>query len=153
MSRWKKGQSGNPSGRPSKVSPHRMLLADNAQALVAKMVELATGGDVQALRWCLDRLVPPLKARGEPVAIDLTGGLAERGDAILRAAGDGRITPDEAQTLLSALASQARIVQVTELQARIEALEQRREEAIGQSDDAAEAEAVFRKLIPEAFED
>ncbi|WP_268921423.1 DUF5681 domain-containing protein [Methylotetracoccus oryzae] len=153
MGRWKKGQSGNPSGRPSKVSPHRKLLADNAGALASKMIELATGGDVQALRWCLDRLVPPLKARTEPVTLDLAGSLAEQGNAILRAAGDGRITPDEAHTLLSALASQARIVEVTELQTRIEALERRREEVAEQFDEAAVAEAVYRKLIPEAFED
>ncbi|WP_346658170.1 DUF5681 domain-containing protein [Bradyrhizobium sp. 138] len=62
--RFQPGQSGNPRGRP-RGSRNRTTLAvealleGEAEALTRKAIELATGGDIQALRICLDRLCPP----------------------------------------------------------------------------------------------
>ena len=42
----------------------RSLLAGEAEALTRKAVEMALGGDVVALRLCIERLVPV--ARHEP---------------------------------------------------------------------------------------
>jgi hypothetical protein len=61
-----KGQSGNPAGKPKgakdKRTELRALLRPHAEDLVAKAVELAKAGDTTALRICIDRLIPPIRA-------------------------------------------------------------------------------------------
>src|SRR6516165_7000485 len=71
---FKRGQSGNPSGKPkgtrNKVTlAVEALLDGEAEALTRKAIELAKGGDLTALRLCMDRLLPPRKDR--PVSLDL----------------------------------------------------------------------------------
>ncbi len=48
MARFKKGQSGNPAGRPKGIKDRRVkyreLLEQHTPALVSKTVELALGG-------------------------------------------------------------------------------------------------------------
>ena len=73
---WKPGQSGNPAGRKpgtSKVAKLRVLLEPHADALVNKAVELALAGDPQALRLCLERLIPALKPESPAVRFALAG--------------------------------------------------------------------------------
>ena len=60
---FKPGQSGNPKGRPkgalNKTTRAAMVLLENeAEDLTRKLVELAKGGDITALRLCLERLIP-----------------------------------------------------------------------------------------------
>ena len=56
---------------------------------------------------------------------EMTGSLAEKGDAVMTAVSRGRITPDQGVRLMSAIASQARIIEVDELERRIAALEEK----------------------------
>ncbi|MEJ1367982.1 MAG: DUF5681 domain-containing protein [Candidatus Sedimenticola sp. (ex Thyasira tokunagai)] len=127
---FKPGQSGNPGGRPkgkSKVAQLRSLLEPSVPDLVAKAIEMAMAGDVAALRLCLERVLPPLKAMDSPVQIEgLSGslGLSEQGGTVINAMANGSISPTEAATLLKALADQAKIVEVEELDKRITALEE-----------------------------
>ncbi len=114
MPQFEPGKSGNtkgrPPGRPDKRNALRRLLEPHAKALVDKAIALALCGDVAALRMCLDRLIPPLRASSLPVACDLgIGSLTERGEAIMRQASDGAMSPEQANLLLGGLASLARI--------------------------------------------
>jgi hypothetical protein len=129
MARFKKGQSGNRAGRPKGIKDRRVkyreLLEHHAPALVDKAVELALGGDTAALRLCLDRIIPTIKTKDEPIKLDcLTGTLTEQGQTIIEAMGKGTLAPSEAATMLQALAAQARITELEVLEQRLRTLEE-----------------------------
>lgn len=126
---FKPGQSGNPKGRQKgskdKRTEYRDMLASHVPALILRAVALAMEGDTAALRLCLDKVIPNVKPRGEAVKLALpkNGTLTEQAQKIMASMASGKLTPYEASTLLAALASQARIIEVDELTQRIEALE------------------------------
>ena len=103
-----KGQSGNPAGKP-KGARHRatlaaeVLLDGEAEALTRKAVELALGGNVLALRLCLDRILPPPRERAVTFALpevrsaaDATAAMA----SILASVAAGELTVAEAGGLV-----------------------------------------------------
>lgn len=126
---WKKGQSGNPEGRPrntGQVAKLRALLEPDAPKLLEKAKELALEGDGVMMRLCLERLVPPVKTRDDP--IDIPGlkdaaTLKEKGDAIINALAEGYIGPSEAAALMQMLGAQARVIEVDDIEQRLAALE------------------------------
>jgi len=130
MGRFEAGESGNPAGRPAGIRDKRQAmrdaLASHADALIAKVVEMAKAGDAAALRICIERLIPPAKARDDPVELPemLGGTLADSGQAVLTALAEGRLTPEEAGAILGALTGQARVVETSELERRLRALEE-----------------------------
>jgi len=127
--KFQKGKSGNPKGKPpgttDKRTELRALLQPHAAELLQKAVNLALEGDPAALRMCLDRLIPTVKPTTEPVKADLPSGgtLAEQGAAIYKGLVDGTLTPDEATALMSVLAGQVKIIELADIMGRIEALE------------------------------
>lgn len=128
--RFKRGQSGNPSGRPQGSKNKTTLIAQalfdgEAEALTRKVIELAKDGDMQALKICVDRLCPPIKAQCAKVQIDLKNKntLVDIANAFVQAAADGSISPDIAAQLVSSVGTLARIKETDELKIRISALE------------------------------
>ena len=71
----------------------------------------------------MERLVPPLKATESPITIPLSGGLGDQGRAVLESIAEGEITPGEAESIFRSLTAQARITELSELEKRIETLE------------------------------
>ena len=64
-SRWKRGQSGNPSGRKAgtgRVAEMRAGLAECLPEVLSSLSKAAVAGDMQATRILLDRVLPPLRA-------------------------------------------------------------------------------------------
>lgn len=62
-SRWRKGHSGNPSGRTAGSRNRATFLAvtlleGKAEAIARSAVERAKTGDIMAAKFCLKRLLP-----------------------------------------------------------------------------------------------
>ncbi len=104
----------------------RELLEPHAKVLVKKAVDLALEGDTTALRLCLERLIPPKKAKDDPVRIDgLSGTLTEQATKVIQSMAEGDITPAETAAVIQAIAGHARITEIDELERRIVKLEHR----------------------------
>jgi len=102
------------------------LLDGEAEELTRKAIELAKGGDMAALRLCLDRILPPRKDR--PVSFVLpavtgTNDAAAAMSSILAAVSSGDVTPGEAAEVAKLIDSYVRAVEATELNERIARLE------------------------------
>jgi hypothetical protein len=72
----------------------------------------------------LDKTLPNLRPVDQPVNFPLKTSMAEQATSILRAVSAGKITPSEATTLMSALASHAKIIEIDDLEKRIAKLEE-----------------------------
>ena len=129
MSRWKPGQTGNPKGRPpgqSEITRLRASLAGDVPEILAGLVMAAKGGDVQAARLILERILPPVKAIEQAVELQLPvdGTLTAQGRAVVSAVAGGDLAPSQGAALLGAIGTLARVTEIDELTARIAALEQ-----------------------------
>jgi hypothetical protein len=135
MSKFKAGQSGNPSGRPKgslnkATLAAQALLDGEAEVLTRKLVELAQNGNPMALRLCLERILPPRKDR--PINFILpdikgAGDLLRVLQAILVAVARGEITPGEGQILTGMLDVYRKGLETADLEARVTALEKERD--------------------------
>jgi hypothetical protein len=128
--KFKPGESGNPNGRPEgatdKRTTYRELLKPHAEALINKAVNLALEGDTTCLRICIDRLVSPYRPSEKAISIsDFAGTLSEKGEKVIQSIATGDISPGDGASVLSALASQARITETDEFEKRLSALEKR----------------------------
>lgn len=126
IKKFKPGQSGNPKGRPKDKTPATLLrksIADDMPEIIKTLVNLAKGGDVQAAKVLLDRICPPLKPQTLAINLPANGSLTEQGSEIIKATMAGQIPPDVGSQLITAMAHQAKIMEVDELAKRIEALE------------------------------
>ena len=127
--RWKPGQSGNPAGKPKgagEVAKLRAAIAQDVPQILEALKAQALAGDVQAARLLLERTIAPLKAVEPPQPLTLPdGSLTEQGRAVLASVADGEIAASQGAALVAAIGTLARVVEIDELAARIEALEQR----------------------------
>lgn len=64
-----------------------------------------------------------IRPRDLPVPIPLNGTLTEQGLQVIESMGKGDVSPSDAASMLSALASQARVTEIDELVKRVAALE------------------------------
>ena len=126
-----KGQSGNPRGRrPGHlgVTALRQLIGEHAEKVVQRLILSAVNdADTMAAKLLIERAIPPIKAVELPVKIPLPADapLAEQGRAVVLALATGKIPPTQAGTILSGLASLARLVELDEIDRRLSALEER----------------------------
>jgi hypothetical protein len=130
---FRKGQSGNPAGKP-KGTRHRAtmavqaLLEGEAEALTRKCIELAKEGDNTALRLCMERLAPAAKSRPIQLsmpAIETAADILRAHAATIRAMAEGEITPDEASVIAGVLEAKRKVIETVQLEERVAKLEQR----------------------------
>jgi len=99
-------------------------LLKEVPAILKTLAKAAKGGDIQAAKLILERTLPTLKSAAEPLTLPVPETLWGQGRAVLGACTEGKITPDEAATLMQALSGQARLVEAENLAERVAALEE-----------------------------
>ena len=125
--RFTTGNPGRPKGARHKATrAAEALLEGETGALTRAAIEAALGGDVAALRLCLDRVAPARK--GAPVSFELgaletTGDLKEATLRLLEAVAAGDLTPEEAQAVGAVIEQARRTFETEELERRIADLE------------------------------
>lgn len=125
--RFSTGNAGRPSGARNRTTMAVLeLLEGDAEALSRKAVHMALAGDTTALRLCLERVAPPRK--DAPVQFKLpqmatARDAAQAAGAVLEAVSAGDLTPTEGAQVMALVDSYRRTLEVTELEARVAALE------------------------------
>lgn len=123
---------GNSLGGKPRGARHRAtmaveeLLDGQSDRLTQKAVEAALGGDMTAMRLCLERICPPRKERFIHVGLPRVESSSDTVKAIttvLEAVSVGEITPGEGQKFATLIEGQRRALETEELEARIVALE------------------------------
>jgi hypothetical protein len=104
---------GRPVGARNKASLMAEVMLDNeAEALTRKLIDLALGGDLTAIKLCLERIIPPRKER--PIIFDLSEiktseDVYNARSSILDAITTGEITAHEATNLCTLIDEQLKI--------------------------------------------
>lgn len=111
MSKFVRGISGNPNGRPKGRPDRRLIyreaLEGRASELVDKAISLALEGDTTALKICLDRILP----KDAPITgIDFDGeDLNAKAQKVFEAVATGELTPSQGADLVALLVGASRI--------------------------------------------
>ncbi len=130
MAKFQPGSSGNPGGRPKGIKDKRValrsLFESHADKLAKQAINLALAGDVQALRICVDRIIPPV--REDRLQIDLppiadAAGCAEAQDVITRAVATGELLPSQGEALAGLVEHRRKAIETSDILKRLEALE------------------------------
>ena len=118
--RWKPGKSGNPAGPKPGASCRALLMArDWAEAKgLPLLMEAAEGGDMDAVRLLVQLGMPRTKA------ISLPQEMPSDPAGLLNAMAAGEVDADTAGTALGAHLTAARVREISELEARLTALEE-----------------------------
>ena len=124
------GNPGRPKGTRLRVTRAVEELMDGeAEALTRKAIDLALEGDIAALRLCIERIAPARK--DTPVSFDLpkiqsAHEASEAAAAVLTAVSNGDLTPVEGASVMGLVESYRRVLETSEFEARIAALEARK---------------------------
>ena len=107
-----KGVSGNARGRPGGSRSQATLIAeqlllDDVQEMTQQMISLAKSGNVQALKFCLERVLPPARERPLQADLPLTHptDVGKAMTALMGAIREGRYTPSEVAALSNLVAN------------------------------------------------
>jgi len=128
-----KGRSGNPNGRPlgainKKTQALRLLIEGESRCLVRKVIEKAKEGDIQALKLCLERILPPVK--DVPINIRLpeigkdASSVLNLSREVIKAVTNGEITPIEGEMLIGIIEKYGKAIDLKDLEVRLVALEE-----------------------------
>jgi hypothetical protein len=103
-------------------------LEGDAEKLTRKAIEMALSGDGTAMRLCFDRLSPPRRDRPISFALPKLETAADAkaaAAAIVQAVAEGDLTPSEAADMSKLLDNFTRVLEATDFQSRLEALERK----------------------------
>lgn len=122
---FEKGNGGRRPGSKNRTTlVAEALLKGEEEALVRKAIELAKAGDVQMLKFLLDRILP--KERSVHIELPTMERADDAVDALgatINAVGTGQIAPSEAAALAALVATYARAINIYELESRLDKIE------------------------------
>lgn len=131
--KFKKGQSGNPAGKPPGCRAKAVVLSEailerSREGVVEAIIKAALSADPTAMRICADRLLPLRK--GAPVTfnlpvLDTAADVANALGTVAQEMAAGELTPDEATAVASVLEIKRRAIETVELEARLRVVEER----------------------------
>lgn len=102
------------------------ILAECAEPLMRKCIAMALRENPQAMRLCIERLLPARSA--PPVSLTLptletVAGLDETVTRLLQAVARGQLTPAEAKEIAAIVEGKRRILENRDIESRIQKLE------------------------------
>ena len=128
---FQKGQSGNPAGRPRGALNRATVLAQDllaarVESIAGKLIELAEGGDMRAIRVCMERLMPVIKH--QPIAVELPPienavDSVKAAASIAAAVAAGELTATEAAELAKVIDTYVGALACREFEERLSKLE------------------------------
>ena len=121
---FKKGESGNPAGRPrGSVNKNLQSLRDAAEAILPDLVARAKDGDLEAQKLILDRGIPRLRAVSMPEALALPDGtLTDQAKALVALIAEGNLSTTVAAEVAGVITASARVEEVDQLRDEMKAL-------------------------------
>jgi hypothetical protein len=131
---FRKGQSGNPRGRPPGARNAATVIAEQlldgaAAVLTRKVIDKAKEGDITALRLCLDRILPPRRERPlqfKMPTLRCAGDAATAMAMLTQAVAKGDITASEATELSKLVENFVRALEASDFDKRLQVLEARK---------------------------
>ena len=121
---FKKGESGNPAGRPrGSVNKNLQMLRDAASAILPDLIARAKDGDLEAQKLILDRGIPRLRAVSMPEAMALPGGtLTDQAKALVALIAEGNLSTTVAAEIAGIITASARVEEVDQLRDELKTL-------------------------------
>lgn len=130
-SQFKRGQSGNPKGKPKGARNKSTLAAEkflegSLDSICRRIEEEALNGNMQAAKMVLERFLPPKKdrlIRLELPQIKTQEDVLSVIGCIVSAVGNGEISPSEGESLSRTIDMYSKALEVHELEFRLRAIE------------------------------
>ena len=119
-------QDANPARKIRPPLSARLLLKEAEEDLLRKAIAMAKAGDGPMLKFLLDRTLPKERCIELPPTNEDCDPV-ERCEAIVEAVSAGRITPNEAASLVNVAGGHARIIDFSEVDERLQAIEKQLE--------------------------
>ena len=121
---FKKGESGNPAGRPrGSVNKNLQMLRDAAEAILPDLIKRAKSGDLEAQKLILDRGIPRLRSVSMPEALPLPDGtLTDQARALVALIAAGDLSTTVAAEIAGIITASARVEEVDQLRDELKAL-------------------------------
>jgi hypothetical protein len=120
---------GRPRGsRNKRTIEWQEMLSEHGPALLKKCVLMAMQGDSAAMRLCMERLLPPCKqspAQFPLPMITTVAELVQAQAAVVEGFSRGELTESHAETMSGLLEKYRQSLETEQLEARLQALEQR----------------------------
>jgi hypothetical protein len=108
------------------MAPAKKLLEEYEPHLTRKLIALALEGNAQALRICMERLMPAPRDAYVPLSlpkIKSAEDVANAAEKVTRGIGKGVLSPSEGERIMNVLESQSRVIESAGTEQRVQKLE------------------------------